>query len=85
VSKIRKQHALAVDILAKLGRGVDTISLEAEGNGYYVYCAWNTLIVEHNGSRTVKRGKIRILPGDRRFLRDFTSITSSRRRSKPFK
>jgi hypothetical protein len=76
VSRIRKQHALAVDILAKLG--LDTVQLEAEGNGY-VYRAWSTLIVEHNGARIVKRGKIRILPGDLRFLRDFPSITSSRR------
>jgi hypothetical protein len=60
VSRIRKQHALAVDILAKLG--LDTIRLEAEGNGY-VYRARNTLIVERNGSRTVKCGKIRISPG----------------------
>ena len=62
VSKIRKQHALAVDILTRLGRGLDTIRLEAEGNGHYLYRAWNTPIVEHNGSRTVKRGKIRISP-----------------------
>ena len=60
MSRIRKQHAVAVDILAKLG--LDTVQLEAAGNGY-VYRAWNTLIVEHDGSRTVKRGKIRISPG----------------------
>jgi hypothetical protein len=60
VSQIRKQHALAVDILARLG--LDTIRLEAEANGY-VYRAWNTRLVERNGSRTVKRGKIRISPG----------------------
>jgi hypothetical protein len=33
VSRIRKQHAVAVDILAKLG--LDTIKLEPEGNGHY--------------------------------------------------
>jgi hypothetical protein len=59
VSQIRKQHAVAVDILAKLG--LDTVQLEAAGNGY-VYRAWNTPFVQHNGSRTVKRGRIRISP-----------------------
>jgi hypothetical protein len=39
VSQIRKQHAVAVDTLAKLG--LDTIKLEAEGKGHYVYCAWS--------------------------------------------
>jgi hypothetical protein len=55
----RKQHQLAVSLLRKFG--LDTIRLEAEGNGQYVYCAWNRSLVEYNGSvKTVKRGKIRI-------------------------
>jgi hypothetical protein len=58
MSRIRKQHAVAVDILAKLG--LDTIKLEPDGNGHYAYCAWNRSLVEQNGSaKTVKRGKIR--------------------------
>jgi hypothetical protein len=48
--------------LAKLG--LDTIKLEPQANGHYAYCAWNRSLVEQNGSaKTVKRGKIRILPG----------------------
>jgi hypothetical protein len=52
---------LAIDILAKLG--LDTIKLEAEGNGHYIYCAWNRPLVEHNGPvKTIKRGRLRISP-----------------------
>ena len=62
MSQIRKQHAVAVDILAKLG--LDTIKLEAEGKGHYVYCAWSRSPALHNGSvKTVKRGRIRIPSG----------------------
>jgi hypothetical protein len=71
---------------------LDTIRLEAEGNGHHAYCAWNRSLVEHNGSaKSVKRGQIRISAGQLsghpvwdpcdpfRFLRDFTSIINSRR------
>jgi hypothetical protein len=59
VSPIQKQHAVAIDILARLG--LDNIKLEPEGNGRYLYRAWNVPIVENNGSaRIVKRGKVRM-------------------------
>ena len=59
---IRKQHAVAIDLLQKLG--LDTMKLEPERGGYYVYSAWNRSPVEHNGSaKTVKRGRIRISSG----------------------
>ena len=62
MSQIRKQHALAVDILAKLG--LDTIKLEPDGNGHYIYHAWNRSPVERNGSaKPVKRGRVRISSG----------------------
>ena len=64
MSEIRKQHALAVDILAKLG--LDTIKLEPDGKGHYIYYAWNRSPVEYNGSaKTVKRGRVRIPSGNR--------------------
>jgi hypothetical protein len=61
VNPIRKQHAVAVDLLEKLG--LDNIKLEHQRGGHYSYRAWNAPIVEHNGStKIVKRGKIRISP-----------------------
>jgi hypothetical protein len=58
MSQIRKQHAVAIDILAKLG--LDNIALERH-DGHYTYRAWNTPIAQRNGSpRTVKRGRIRV-------------------------
>jgi hypothetical protein len=61
VSQIRKQRAIAVGLLARLG--LDTVRLEAQGS-HYIYSAWDRLLVERNGSaKTVKRGRIRISPG----------------------
>jgi hypothetical protein len=62
VSEIRKQHAIAVDLLQKLG--LDMIKLEPDGTGHYIYYAWNRSLVAHNGSaKTVKRGRVRISTG----------------------
>jgi hypothetical protein len=61
VNQTQKQHAVAIDLLEKLG--LENIRLEQQRDGHYTYRAWNTPIVEHNGSlTTVKRGKIRIPP-----------------------
>jgi hypothetical protein len=60
VSQTKKQHAIAIDILAKLG--LDNIKLEHQRDGLYSYHAWSTPpIPAHNGSPpTVRRGKIRV-------------------------
>jgi hypothetical protein len=62
VNQIEKQHAVAIDLLEKLG--LENIRLEQQRDGHYSYRAWNSPIVEHNGSpRTVKRGRVRVSPG----------------------
>jgi hypothetical protein len=59
VNQTQKQHTVAIDLLEKLG--LDNIRLEHQQDGHYRYRAWNTPIVEHNGSPpTVKRGKVRV-------------------------
>jgi hypothetical protein len=58
LNQIRKQHAVAIELLQRLG--LDNITLERR-NGHYSYRAWNTPIIEHNGSaKTVKRGRVRV-------------------------
>jgi hypothetical protein len=60
VNQIRKQHAVAVDLLEKLG--LDHVELERQRGGHYIYRAWNTpSAVAHNGSaQIVKRGKVKM-------------------------
>jgi hypothetical protein len=61
VNPLQKQHELAVDILAKLAEfNLDNIRLERQRDGYCVYYAWNVPILAHNGSKTIKRGRIRV-------------------------
>jgi hypothetical protein len=48
VNQTQKQHAVAIDLLKRLG--LDNIKLEHQRDGRYSYRAWNTPIVEHNGS-----------------------------------
>jgi hypothetical protein len=61
VNQTEKQHAVAIDLLAKFN--LDYVRLERQRDGYCVYYAWNAPIIAHNGSPpTVKRGKIRIAP-----------------------
>ena len=58
MSIAKKQHQLGVDLLEELG--LDYIRLEPQRSGHYRYRAWNTPLIEHNGSpKTVKRGKVR--------------------------
>jgi hypothetical protein len=57
VNEIQKQHAVAIDLLARLG--LDTIKLEAEGNGQYRYHAWAVPRIASNGSPRTRHGVIR--------------------------
>ena len=58
VNQIQKQHAVAVDLLEKLG--MDTIKLERQRDGHYTYRAWNTPLAERNGSaKIVRHGRTR--------------------------
>jgi hypothetical protein len=55
----RKRHLLAIELLEKLG--LTHIRLERKKTGSYDYVAWNTPLVDGNGSpRVVKRGKVRV-------------------------
>ena len=54
---LRKQHAVAIDLLRRLG--LDYVRLE-RGNGHFTYKAWNLPLPRHNGHQTVKRGKVRV-------------------------
>jgi hypothetical protein len=54
---LRKQHAVATDLLRWLG--LDYVLLERK-NGHFMYKAWSQPIPWHNGHQTVKRGKVRV-------------------------
>jgi hypothetical protein len=57
VSITKKQHQIGVDLLRELG--LDYIPLEPQRGGHYRYRAWNTPLIEHNGSpKTIKRGRV---------------------------
>jgi hypothetical protein len=55
--RFTKQHNLAISLLKELG--LDYVRLEPQRGGHYRYHAWNTPLIEHNGSKTVKQGRIR--------------------------
>ncbi|MBV8227220.1 MAG: hypothetical protein JO232_18735 [Verrucomicrobia bacterium] len=57
MNQTQKQHAVAIDLLQKLD--LDNITLEHQRDGHYIYRAWSSPIVEHNGSPRTKRGRIR--------------------------
>jgi len=55
----KKQHLLAIELLKELG--LTHVRLERKKDGSYGYVAWNTPLIDGNGSpRVVKRGKVRV-------------------------
>jgi hypothetical protein len=61
LNQTQKQHAVAIDLLERLG--LDNVTLTRQHDGHFSYRAWNTPVIEHNGSpKAVKRGRVRISP-----------------------
>jgi hypothetical protein len=58
LNQIRKQHAVAIDLLTKFN--LDHVRLERQPGGYCVYYGWSTPLPAHNGAKTIKRGRIRV-------------------------
>jgi len=59
VNQIKKQHHLAVGLLKVLD--LTQIRLECQKDGSFTFVAWNTPLIDGNGTpRTTRRGELRV-------------------------
>jgi hypothetical protein len=59
LNQTEKQHAVAIELLQRLG--FDNVRLEAEGNNRFTYLAWTQPQTTTNGQvKNSKRGKIKV-------------------------
>jgi len=59
VNQLQQRHTIAVNLLQRFG--LYNVTLTRQHDGRFSYRAWNTPVIEHDGSpKTVKKGWIRV-------------------------